>query len=80
MWHYLDNIHHQHIYNRYNKWTENDNNKWDTQIKINSCVCVFVCVCWGGDLELSQVTHSGSWNLAIMVAEEEEEGELADGK
>lgn len=37
---------------------------------------------WGvcEDLELSQVTHSGSWNLAILVAEEEEEGELVDGK
>lgn len=32
------------------------------------------------DLALSQVTHSGSWNLVILVAEEEEEGELADRK
>lgn len=32
------------------------------------------------DLALGQVTHSGSWNLAILVAEEEEDGELADRK
>lgn len=32
------------------------------------------------DLAPGQVTHSGSWNLAILVAEEEEDGELADRK
>lgn len=32
------------------------------------------------DLALSQVTQSGSWNLAILVAEEEEVGELAGRK
>lgn len=31
-------------------------------------------------MDLSQVTHRGSWMLANLVAEEEEEGELADGK
>lgn len=28
----------------------------------------------------SQVTHSGSWSSANLVAEEEDGGELADGK
>lgn len=32
------------------------------------------------DLELSQVTVRRRWTRAILVAEEEEEGELADGK
>lgn len=33
-----------------------------------------------GDLELCQVTLGRRWKPAILVAEEEEEGELADGK
>lgn len=32
------------------------------------------------DLELGQVTLSGAWSPAILVAEEEEEGELTDRK
>lgn len=31
-------------------------------------------------MELSQVTYSGSWIPANLVAEEKEEGELVDGK
>lgn len=32
------------------------------------------------EMELSQVTYRGSWISANLVAEEKEEGELADGK
>lgn len=32
------------------------------------------------EMELSQVTYRGSWSPANLVAEEKEEGELADGK